>query len=209
MISRKHLRAFYLKYKAIKYLLMQKYLRLFSSAKNADIVASFIKKLAYIVLKKPHAVLETQFLILNRNRARRHKLSIFFGFMFQNARNRHYYWILLSTHSDCNRMKKVDECVLKGFKGINECWRKDVIVKVDKTKIVMQTYKIYHRLQWVWLLVNIERREGKAFFAVELEKRDYQTIKAIFLKIIPNKLILYTDECKKYAKMLCNFLFEA
>lgn len=90
------------------------------------------------------------------------------------------------------------EKVKKTFEKIGG---QDIIVEVDETKMGKRKYNRGHKVEGVWCIVGIERTTRKRFFAIDVEKRDTETIKAVFEKYIEQGSIIYTDGWRAYTKV--------
>jgi hypothetical protein len=56
--------------------------------------------------------------------------------------------------------------------------------------------------------LGIERTELKVIFAIDVVKRDYETIKSIFEKFFHRSSIIHTDGWKAYEKVCEELRFE-
>lgn len=74
----------------------------------------------------------------------------------------------------------------------------NVIVEVDETKLGKRKYNRGHYVEGVWCICGIEKNNSSNCFAVPVENRTSETIKAILkTKVLPGTII-YTDCWKAY-----------
>lgn len=206
MISRKLLHAFSSSYNAIKYLLNRKIIAPFILCKKCRRRCFIDERTGIYRCKNTPCRLRNTFSqtgLFNRSRTRMHKLLlIFWLYIFKMPVTGIITGVKLSSGSVCKWTKRVRRmCAEKICREERNIGGKEVIVEVDETKMGKRKYNRGHRVEGVWVIVGIERREGKAFFAVDVEKRDYETIKVIFQKYIHPESIVYTDGWKTYPKV--------
>jgi transposase-like protein len=71
-------------------------------------------------------------------------------------------------------------------------------VELDETKIAKRKYHRGHRVEGAWLVGGVERTPERKFFAVQVQKRDKETLLGIVADyVLPGSIVL-TDCWKGY-----------
>jgi transposase-like protein len=76
-----------------------------------------------------------------------------------------------------------------------------IVVEIDETKLGKRKYNRGHRVDGVWVVVGIERRQNGKIFLIPVEDRSAQTLQAIIEShVLPNSIV-NTDGWRGYTNL--------
>jgi transposase-like protein len=94
---------------------------------------------------------------------------------------------------------------------IEDCGEKTggdgILVQLDESKFGKRKYNRGHRVEGVWVFGGVETTEERKMFAIVVENRNNDTLKALILKYVRPGSIVVTDGWKGYSEFKRNDLF--